>query len=318
MRNWILATVVLVGLSGASPVLANAETVNQPCAERSHVSACSVVSGVDLTGMNSASGEAPTSDAVPPGQDRAPRVGDVRSIACDGGEEAAVGALGDRQPMMAAQNCASWRITCANAQQLTGGVQVPSLYEVLGDAGWVHQGAGCSAAAGGPPVVSAEVVREWARRELPAVRLGLAPETQTLVNIQTIMWVNTQTQTQTQTQTEVALPAVQLLGQDIAVRVRVDRVHWVFGDGHSADSPGLGRAFTDQDHCGTAQCPGFFGHTYTATGKMTVTASVTWSASFSVNGAPDTPIPSGLSGPAATATLTVAQARAVLVPPPTR
>jgi hypothetical protein len=95
-------------------------------------------------------------------------------------------------------------------------------------------------------------------------------------------------------------------------------VRWDFGDGGTASSAGPGRPFTSADHCGQVQCPGWFGHTYAETGAVTVSAVVNWSASYVVDGGGVQQIIGTVAGRAASMPIIVKQARAVLVPTPTR
>ena len=70
------------------------------------------------------------------------------------------------------------------------------------------------------------------------------------------------------------------------------------------------------DPCGTATCPGYFGHVYRATGTRTVTATASYVARYRIGGGAQLTIPGTVQGPTATDAVTVQQARAVLVPNP--
>src|SRR5262249_61179551 len=108
-----------------------------------------------------------------------------------------------------------------------------------------------------------------------------------------------------------------ILGRPVSVHISIDHVSWDFGDGHTSASIGPGRAYdAKQDPCRTAQCADYDGHTYTTTGNLTVTATVTWKATFQVAGGPAPPIPDTLAVPPSTAPLPVQQARSALVPDP--
>jgi len=154
------------------------------------------------------------------------------------------------------------------------------------------------------------MVWQQAQRLIPTAQIGLAPRHDTLVNMETIMWVATPRQR--------TLPTVTILGRPVSVHISVDHVSWDFGDGHTSASNGPGRAYdAKQDPCKTAQCADYDGHTYTTTGNLAVTATVTWKATFQVAGGPATAIPGTLDGPLSTAALLVQEARSVLVPDPT-
>jgi hypothetical protein len=131
-----------------------------------------------------------------------------------------------------------------------------------------------------------------------------------LVNVETLFWLDTPA--------NVDLGSTPLLGQQVHLLASIQSVTWDFGDGHSAISQGPGRPFLETDHCGTASCPGWFGHTYTATAaKLTVTATATWIGRYSVNGGPFVAIAGTVTAPPATVPMPVVEARTVLVPNPT-
>jgi hypothetical protein len=94
----------------------------------------------------------------------------------------------------------------------------------------------------------------------------------------------------------------------------VNAVDWDFGDGTKATATTPGRAYDPADPCRTARCPGYWGHVYTVTGAMHLSAQVTWSGQFRVAGGAWEDIAGTVTGPRQTTTLTVKQARGVLVP----
>ena len=157
------------------------------------------------------------------------------------------------------------------------------------------------------PVPSVVALREQVVRLLPAVRIGSAWSRRALVGAQSIVWADTAVVR--------VLPEVRVVGRRVAVRIRFDHARWDFGDGSRVTVATPGAAYDDRsDRCVTAQCPGFFGHTYVATGPVTVTLTVSWHASFSVDGVTWTDVdPAPLSGPQTVHRLTVVQARGVLV-----
>lgn len=144
---------------------------------------------------------------------------------------------------------------------------------------------------------------------VPSAAIGLAPKQATLVNIQTIMWVDAPASQQ--------LAPITLLGQQVDVTLALDHVVWSFGDGSSDVSDGPGKAYDEaNDPCRSVSCPDYFGHVYRDTGTDTVRATVYWHASFTVDGGDAVDIPGTVAGPTGQAALTVKEARAVLVPNP--
>jgi len=129
------------------------------------------------------------------------------------------------------------------------------------------------------------------------------------VNLETLYWVKTPA--------TVSLGTVALLGHQVTLSATARSVSWSFGDGATGVSEGPGRPFGPNDHCHTATCPDWFGHTYTKTGTFTVNAVVNWTGTYSADGQPAQPIQGTVAGPAATIPMQVLQARGVLVPNPT-
>lgn len=189
-------------------------------------------------------------------------------------------------------------------QQARGGAVV---VVVLKPWGWSYQETACVANA--PPQVTPEMVRQQVVRMVPSAAIGLAPKQATLVNIQTIMWVDAPASQQ--------LAPITLLGQQVDVTLALDHVVWSFGDGSSDVSDGPGKAYEEaNDPCRSVSCPDYFGHVYRDTGTDTVRATAYWHASFTVDGGDAVDIPGTVAGPTGQAALTVKQARAVLVPNP--
>lgn len=173
---------------------------------------------------------------------------------------------------------------------------------------WSVQAIWCPATASPGPNLTA--IRDQALRLLPRVGIGSAPQTSTLVNIQTVLWATTTAQRN--------LGTVPITGQTVHLRLNLARARWTFGDGTTDTATNPGTPY-DAEHgpCRTAQCPGYYGHTYTTTGTDTITLTIAWHASFSLDGTTWTDVdPAPLTGPTSTTTLTVRQARTVLVPDP--
>ena len=185
---------------------------------------------------------------------------------------------------------------------------VPTFATVIRDPAsgrWILQSIWCPGTAKPGPSLAA--IRDQAMRLLPAVGIGTAPRATTLVNIQTIVWAATAARRD--------LGTVRVVGQPVRLRLNVAHAQWNFGDHTAVVTTNPGVAYDpDRNPCRSAQCPGYFGHTYGATGHDTITLTIDWHASFSLDGTTWTDVdPNPLTGPTSTAAITVRQARAVLV-----
>ena len=166
-----------------------------------------------------------------------------------------------------------------------------------------------------PPQVTPFDAYAAVSRLVPSPAIGAAPgKGRTLVNMQTILWVNSAA--------DQSLGPVTLLGHQVGLRIHARATAWAFGDGITDTSAGLGRPYTAADGCGDAICAGYFGHTYASTGPVTISATVTWAGEFSVDGGPWRGIANPatgantVDGPTATRPIAVIQARGVLVQDP--
>jgi hypothetical protein len=161
--------------------------------------------------------------------------------------------------------------------------------------------------AAGGPALTGEAIREQAIELLPSVPIRSAPaDGNTFVNMQTILWLDSPSSR--------ALGPVALLGHQIGIQIAVQSVKWDFGDGNTANGP-LGQSYDGA--CATKECPGFWGHDYASVGTPAVSATVYWTATYSLDGGPAQPVPGGpISRGNTTLPLTVRQARGVLVPNP--
>jgi hypothetical protein len=219
--------------------------------------------------------------------------------------------MGDANAAQDARTCQS--ADMCNLQTQATGVPHQQYVRMVKqqDGTWSTTGSECDAVGNAPPpTVTPLMVWQQAQRLIPTAQIGLAPRQDTLVNMETIMWVATARQR--------TLPTVTILGRPVSVHISMDHVTWNYGDGNTSTSNGPGRAYDAQRHpCTTAQCPDYAGHTYTSTGQLIVTATVTWQATFQVAAGPATPIPGTLDGPPNTATLLVREARSILVRDPT-
>jgi hypothetical protein len=170
---------------------------------------------------------------------------------------------------------------------------------------WVLQNVWCPNDA--QPALTMAAVRQQVLRLLPKVAVGIAWKTTALVNAETVVWAATEA--------ERSLGTVTVVGRQVGLRIAFDHANWDFGDGVTDTTSSPGKAYTDSDPCHTAQCADYYGYTYTDTGERTITLTVAWHAEFSLDGgrtwaAVDQ---APLTGPQATHTLTVEQARGILV-----
>ncbi|MEO9138612.1 MAG: hypothetical protein ABI345_06045 [Jatrophihabitans sp.] len=158
-------------------------------------------------------------------------------------------------------------------------------------------------------VITAGLVREQAVRLIPTADVGLAPHGTTLVNIETVMWADAPRTR--------SLAPVTILGKQVVISLVLDHVAWEFGDGTADGNAPAGKAYdAERDPCTSKQCSRYYGHVYTRTGKVTVSATASWRASFTVDGGAAITIPGTIAGPRAQAQIAVKQARGVLVPNP--
>ncbi|MDT4918212.1 MAG: hypothetical protein QOH89_2912, partial [Pseudonocardiales bacterium] len=157
--------------------------------------------------------------------------------------------------------------------------------------------------------VTATMVRDEAEKLLPHPAIGVAPPGHiTLVNIETVLWVDTSP--------DRTLGTVTLLGQRVDLRAHIERVRWNFGDGVTDSTDGPGAEYTAAHPCTTQQCPGYFGHTYRRSDTVTITADLVWTGEFRVEGGAWQPIPGTVTAAATSTTVDVKEARSVLVPNP--
>jgi hypothetical protein len=158
------------------------------------------------------------------------------------------------------------------------------------------------------PALDLAGLRDRAERLLPGVGIGSAWTTVALVNAETVLWAGTGT--------DRRLPTVTILGRAVQLRIHFDHADWAFGDDTTDTTTDPGKAYDSRgDPCRTAQCPDYYGHTYAATGVMTITLTVTWHAQYRL-GATWTDIAGMITGPTSRRVLTVKQARGILVPNP--
>jgi hypothetical protein len=159
------------------------------------------------------------------------------------------------------------------------------------------------------PEVTGQLARQAAEKLLPHPAIGTAPAGNvTLVNIETVLWVDTSP--------DRTLGTVTLLAHRVTLRAHLQQVRWSFGDHSTDSSAGPGKAYTSSDPCRTAQCPGYFGHTYLHTGGVTIAAQLTWTGQFRVDNGAWQAIPGTVIAAATNETIRVKEARGVLIPNP--
>jgi hypothetical protein len=157
--------------------------------------------------------------------------------------------------------------------------------------------------------VTGEMARQEAEKLLPHPAIGVAPAGGvTLVNIETVLWVDTPV--------DRMLGTVTLLGHRVALRAHIVRVEWNFGDDSTAISATPGRPYTNADPCRTVDCPDYFGHTYVHTGPLTIAAQLTWTGQFRVDNGTWQAIPGTVTAAATSTAVHVKEARGILVPNP--
>jgi hypothetical protein len=235
-------------------------------------------------------------------------IGTTTLVRCGVGTRAALAGLRDPEAAADAAGCGTNEQQCQQSATDPNNTDAALRVQKGADGAWTLNGGQCVAPlASAKPVVTAADVRAQVVRLIPTAAIGLAPRTATLVNIQTIMWVAAPGRR--------TLAAVQILGQRVDISLRLARVAWSFGDGHGESTSWPGKAY-DATHapCRTRMCAGYFGHVYDRTGRVRLTATAQWAASFTVNGGAAQQIPGTVAGPTAASTLVVKQARSVLVP----
>src|SRR6185437_192026 len=136
------------------------------------------------------------------------------------------------------------------------------------DGSWQYAGDVCI---GVRPAVTVADVRARVVRLVPSAALGVAPKAATLVNIQTLLWVDAPA--------ERTLAPVTILGRRVMITLKLDHVDYAFGDGTTDTQPTAGKPYDDvHDPCNTKLCPDYYGHVYVGTGRMIITATASWAA----------------------------------------
>lgn len=176
-----------------------------------------------------------------------------------------------------------------------------------GDGTWTVTSTNCASPKGtAQPQVTGVDVRQEAQKLVPHPTIGTAPPGgTTLVNIETLLWVDTPSSR--------PLGTVTLLGHQVQITVALASVAWTFGDGHSETTPDAGTPYDRADPCSAKLCDDYWGHVFTTTGAHVITATITWTGTYRVDAGPAQTIPGTVTGPPSTVTITARQARGILV-----
>jgi hypothetical protein len=160
--------------------------------------------------------------------------------------------------------------------------------------------------------VDPAAVRAQFIKLLPAVAVKATPgdgPDRAITRIEALFWLDTPA--------HLDLGVTALLTHQVAITAHVQSVAWDFGDGTTTTSTGPGKPFTSTDSCATPTCPGWFGHTYTSVGSVTVKAIITWTGQYQVDGGPVLDIAGTVTTTAVSFPVQILEARAILVPTPT-
>lgn len=304
MKSAILSMALIV-LCRALCATPSAGAIEPPgCVTELNAKGCPDAGDIIVEVTQSGSKQSKDGGARAPG----PPVGSTRYVDCGPGAVSQLRALPDPAAAHDAYaECASpSRDVCLG--NLRPGLEPVEAIEVKKqrDGTWQYDGGACLTR---EPAVTAADVRARAVRLIPPAALGLAPHGTTLVNIETVMWVDAPTRQ--------TLPAIAMLGHRVVITIAIDHVDYAFGDGTTDQQPDGGKPYDDTgDPCRSRQCADYYGHTFLHTGRLTVTATASWTATFTVDGGNPVTIPGTIAGPTARAALHVREARAVLVPDP--
>jgi len=146
------------------------------------------------------------------------------------------------------------------------------------------------------------------RKRVPAPAV-VSTGANTLVNLQTLLWVDTEPDTD--------LGDFTLAGRRLGLRVHLQKITWNFGDGSTDTTTTPGHKYDPHwSTCDTKLCPDYYGHVYLKRGKVTVTAATTWTGQYQLGTGPWTDITGTATGATTELPITVKQTRVVLVPNP--
>jgi hypothetical protein len=296
----VITSLLLIAVVWVACLVIGEPTAVAKCVEGSGITACPGAHEIDLGGHRDSKGGQ--------GSEATNSIGAVQSVICGPSAAAELAAAGDTNASEDVITCQTGQIGCAVARVGAKQRQVAAVrIRKQADGTWAYDSTGCLVI--GPAVVTAAMVRDRVVRLVPSAAVGLAPQGATLVNIETVMWVNAPQQR--------TLAPIALLGRRVVVALAIDHVDWSFGDGTTDSTASAGKAYdAAADPCRAAQCPSYYGHTYRQTGSRSVSATASWQVTFTVDGGAATAIPGTVAGPTAQTPVVVKQARAVLVPNP--
>lgn len=163
------------------------------------------------------------------------------------------------------------------------------------EAPWESDGIHCVDITDIEPVVTPAMVQaEFEKLPLPLGEISLQPsDGVVLVNVGAIFYT---------TQEPTAAYDVVILGQAVHIDAFIIDYAWQVGDG-SPDVHGRGSPYPDKSTL----------HVYTAPGGVQVTLTLTWDATYTVDGGPVTPVLDTTTTDSPPAALTVVEAESILV-----
>ncbi len=161
--------------------------------------------------------------------------------------------------------------------------ELPSWLFGLRDGEWIPLQTACRGGTNSPTITPAAVATAFRRIPLPELKSITQPATKTLVNFDTIFYV----------EAETLYRSIRLLGQDVDLTITPSRFRWTFGDGTDQVTTTPGHAYPAKSVT----------HRYQRA-HVTVEhqVEVTWTATWRVNNAPWQDVPgsvtiTGLSTP---------------------
>ena len=143
-----------------------------------------------------------------------------------------------------------------------------------------------------PAITGAMVLRALRTVRLPHPTPSIQPARRTLVNLDTIFSAPQAPLTRT----------VTLLGQRVTLRIRPTRWVWEYGDGHSATTTTGGAAYPNKT----------IAYRYQRAAKVQPRVSITWAATYRINGGASQPVAGTVSTTGPSASLRVLEAVPVL------
>ncbi len=143
-----------------------------------------------------------------------------------------------------------------------------------------------------PAITGAMVLRALRTVRLPHPTPSIQPARRTLVNLDTIFSAPQAPLTRT----------VTLLGQRVTLRIRPTRWVWEYGDGHSATTTTGGAAYPNKT----------IAYRYQRAAKVQPRVSITWAATYRINGGASQPVAGTVTTTGPSASLRVLEAVPVL------